>query len=639
MKKKYIFTRFFWVVFAFLVALMIILPEKATLHATRSAIDNSFPMDTYYREGNPKMESVLYQLMQAYYSQGIEAARRFAQLRGIDMEDGLVRIVAEAQSQRAETQFQGSRRDIGVMGYPHELWWKFQYKQRDVSQSSPSNLVCMRIRMYGGRVETTCHNLVQSVVPIYAVQDLACYSSVKYLRLPKKPVPFVVSEGVEKTGADLWQNVIPYRPGENVKVCILDVGFSGYQALLGTELPSSVTVRSFRSDGDLFVSDHGTACAEVVHDMAPDAEILLVNFGTDVEHRKAVNWIIDQDVSVISCSVGWFNIGAGDGTGPICEDVKNAHDNGIIWVSAAGNTADTHWEGSFKDPDSDFRCNFEDPGDPEYEYYGFNVVAGNDYSVFLSWDDWGTWNGYNYIGSEGNDYDLFLYDSGFFVLDRSQNDQTTGAPPAEAVSFTATETGVQYIRIIEWVTTRNCHLELFFHNIDSLDSQYYELSGSLAIPADSPYAVAVGATYWSDDSYEPYSAQGPTNDGRVKPDFSAPAGVLSSTYGPAGFFGTSAATPHVSGAIALLKGKMPYTLEEIKEILEVRAEDLGSAGKDNIFGQGRLNLAKGTEDQTQLRQIQIIDQRTSVSQGKREISKAKVRIKKQEPDKKKYIIK
>lgn len=639
MKIKCKFTRFFWVGFAFFVTLMILLPEKATLQTTRSAVNNSFPMDAYYREGNPKMESVLYQLMQAYYSQGIEAAQKFAQQRGIDMEDDFVRIVAEAQFQRAEARSRSLRRKIGVMGYLRELWWKFRYKQRKVTQRSPSNLVSMRIRTYGGKVEATSRNLVQSVVPLYALQDLAYYSSVKYLRLPKKPIPFVVSEGVEKTGADLWQNTIPYRMSENVKVCILDVGFSGYQALLGTELPSSVTVRSFRSDGDLFVSEHGTACAEVVHDMAPDAEILLVNFGTDVEHRNAVNWIIDQDVDIISCSVGWFNIGAGDGTGPICEDVKNAHDSGIIWISAAGNNADTHWEASFRNPDLDDWCNFEDPGDPEYEYYGFNVVAGNVYSVFLSWDDWGTWNGSNYSGSEGNDYDLYLYDSGLFVLASSNNDQTTGAPPTETVSFTAIETGVQYIRVFKWFTTRDCQLELFFSDIDSLDSQYHEPSGSLAIPSDSPYAVAVGATYWSDDSYEPYSAQGPTNDGRVKPDFSAPVGVLSSTYGPAGFFGTSAATPHVSGAIALLKGKMPYTLDEIKEILEARAEDLGSAGKDNIFGHGRLNLAKGTEDGTQLRQIQIIDQRTTVSQGKKEISKAKIRIKKQEPEKKKSVIK
>jgi subtilisin family serine protease len=630
MKKKCKFTRFFWVGFTFFVALMIILPEKATLQATRSGANNSFPMDAYYRQGNPKMESVLYQLTQVYYSQGREAAQMFALQRGIDMEDDFVRIVAEAQFQGAETQSQSMRRDIGVTGYPRELWWKFRYKQSDSSQISPSNLLSMRVRTYGGKVEATSRNLVQSVVPLYALQDLAYYSSVKYLRLPKKPIPFVVSEGVEKTGA---------RSGEKVKVCILDLGFSGYQALLGTELPSSVTVRSFRSDGDILVSDHGTVCAEIVHDMAPNAELLLVNFGTDVEHRNAVNWIIDQDVDIVSCSVGWFNIGAGDGTGPICEDVKNAHDSGIIWINAAGNTADTHWEASFRDADLDDWCNFEDPGDPEYEYYGFNVVAGNVYSVFLSWNDWGTWNGSNYSGSEGNDYDLFLYDSGFFVLASSNNDQTAGAPPTETVSFTATETGVQYIRVFKWFTTRDCELELFFHDIDSLDSQYYEPSGSLAIPSDSPYAVAVGATYWSDYSYESYSAQGPTNDGRVKPDFCAPVGVLSSTYGPAGFFGTSAATPHVSGAIALLKGKIPYTSDEIKQILEARAEDLGSAGKDNIFGHGGLNLAKGTEDGAQFRHIQIIDQENTVFQGKEEISKAKIRVEKKEPEKKKSVIK
>ena len=639
MKKKCKFTRFFWVGLAFFVTLMIILSEKATLHARWSAGNNSFPMDAYYREGNPKIESVLYQLMQVYYSQGIEAAQEFARQRGIDMEDNFVRIVAEAQFQRAETRSQSLRREIGVMSYPRELWWRFRFKQRDVAQISPSNLVSMRIRTYGGKVEATSRNLVQSVVPLYALQDLAYYSSVKYLRLPKKPIPFVVSEGVEKTGADLWQNTIPYRSGENVKVCILDLGFSGYQALLGTELPSSVTIRSFRSDEDLFVSDHGTPCAEIVYDMAPGAELLLVNFGTDVEHRNAVNWIINQDVDIISCSVGWFNIGAGDGTGPICEDVKNAHDSGIIWISAAGNNANMHWEASFRDPDLDDWCNFEDPGDPVYEFFEFSVVAGSIYSILLNWDDWGTWDGSNYSGSEGNDYDLYLYDSGGFVIASSTNDQTAGALSTEAIEYTATSTGLRYIRIYKWLTTRDCNLELFFINVASLDPQYAKPSGSLAIPADSPYAVAVGATYWSDDSSESYSSQGPTSDGRIKPDFCAPVGVLSSTYGPAGFFGTSAATPHVAGAFALLKEKTPYTIDDIDEILGARAKDLGSTGKDDIYGHGRLNLAEEAGDGTLTRRIQIIDQKTAVSQGKREISKAKIRINKKETEKKKSVIK
>lgn len=632
MKKVFKFNRVFWIGLAFFFAFMILLPLKPILQARRSGADHSFQMNAYYREGNPKMESVLYQLMEVYNIYGLVEAQKFAEQRGIDMQGDCVRIVAESQSRA----IWGKAAGVALM---RDLWWMQLFEQTDDFQISPSHLVSMQIDAYGGHVETTYKNLVQSVMPLYALQDLAYYSSVKYLRLPKKPVPFVVSEGVALTGADLWQGVTPYRSSESVKVCILDLGFNGYQALLGTELPSSLTVRSFRSDGDLFVSDHGTACAEIVHDMAPDAELLLVNFGTDVEHRSAVNWIIDQNVDIISCSVGWFNIGAGDGTGPICEDVKDAHDSGIIWISAAGNNAETHWETSFRDPDSDDWCNFEDPGDPEYEYFAFNVVAGNLYSVYLNWDDWGTWNGSNYSGSEGNDYDLYLYDSGFFVLASSNNDQTAGAPPTEAVSFTATSTGVQYVRVFKWLTTRDCNLELYLYNVASLDPQYQEPSGSLAIPADSPYAVSVGATYWSDDSYEPYSSQGPTRDGRSKPDYSAPVGVLSSTYGLAGFFGTSAATPHVAGAFALLKGKTPFTLDDVNEILEARAEDLGSAGKDNIFGNGRLNLVEGTENGTPIRYIHTLGQKTTVSQGKGQISPAKIPVKKKDPEKEKPVIK
>jgi len=366
---------------------------------------------------------------------------------------------------------------------------------------------------------------------------------------------------------------------------------------------------------------------------------LLVNFGTDVEHRNAVNWIIDQNVDIISCSVGWFNIGAGDGTGPICEDVEDAYDNDIVWISSAGNNADTHWETSFRDPDLDDWCNFEDPGDPEYEFFEFSVVAGNVYSIFFNWDDWGTWNGSNYSGSERNDYDLYLYDSVGFVLASSNNDQTVGAPPTETIEYTAASTGLRYIRVFKWWTTRDCQIELFFQNVNPLDSQYQEPSGSVAIPADSPHAVAVGATYWSDDSSEPYSSQGPTSDGRIKPDISAPVGVLSSTYGLAGFFGTSAAAPHVAGAFALLKGKTPYILGDINEILEARAEDLGSIGKDNIFGIGRLNLVEGSGNGTLIRYTQVIDQKAKVSQGKRKSSKVKVSNKKKDQDKKESVIK
>jgi hypothetical protein len=48
----------------------------------------------------------------------------------------------------------------------------------------------------------------------------------------------------------------------------------------------------------------------------------------------------------------------------------------------------------------------------------------------------------------------------------------------------------------------------------------------------------------------------------------------------------------MAGAIALLKGKTPFTVFEILDILYSRAVDLGDPGMDNIFGRGRLNLRR-----------------------------------------------
>ncbi|HSF19223.1 MAG TPA: S8 family serine peptidase [Vicinamibacteria bacterium] len=57
------------------------------------------------------------------------------------------------------------------------------------------------------------------------------------------------------------------------------------------------------------------------------------------------------------------------------------------------------------------------------------------------------------------------------------------------------------------------------------------------------------------------------------------------------FLGTSASTPHVAGAIALLKARFGIcSMDQVIEVLYGRALDRGEAGKDNQHGEGRLDL-------------------------------------------------
>jgi hypothetical protein len=114
--------------------------------------------------------------------------------------------------------------------------------------------------------------------------------------------------------------------------------------------------------------------------------------------------------------------------------------------------------------------------------------------------------------------------------------------------------------------------------------------GSVSDPASSPAAFAVGA-YNVDNPgpIEPFSSDGPTIDGRLKPDIAAPDGVMNDVFNP--FFGTSASAPHVAGAAALVKGAFPsMTADQIQGLLTCRALDGGPGGPDNRFGFGRLNL-------------------------------------------------
>jgi hypothetical protein len=120
--------------------------------------------------------------------------------------------------------------------------------------------------------------------------------------------------------------------------------------------------------------------------------------------------------------------------------------------------------------------------------------------------------------------------------------------------------------------------------------------GPDASPANNPGALPVGATDNGDAIYA-NSSRGPTScSGTVRtyPAIVAPGMDINTTdrYGLyTAATGTSLAAPHVSAGLALLLTAYPdLTVEQQRDALASTAVDLGPAGADNTFGNGRLDL-------------------------------------------------
>ena len=402
-------------------------------------------------------------------------------------------------------------------------------------------------------------------------------------------LPLQVDAALEAIGADRWQAA--GFTGFRQKVAIIDAGFSGYQAELGVGLPASVTARSFRSDRSISAgTSHGRLAAEVVHAVAPSAQLYLVNFGTAAELSAAVDYLIAEQVDVISFSLGFIHSGPGDGTGPINDIVQRAADAGIAWAVASGNWALQHWGGAFTDTDGDSIHEFA----ANEQLNGRMFLAGDLIVASLRWVD--AW------GAACNDYDLELFGPDGSLVAASRRIQECTGDPIESLQLLATTSGRYSVRVVEAEATAPAALSvLLLGTPDRGDSIQFPIgSGSLAQPADNPAVLTVGALSNSGEVIAPYSSRGPTTDGRGKPDLVSSTGVSNGVGQP--FAGTSAAAPHVAGMLALVGEAFPemtgpQRLAELRARAEpftgsttVRAATLGT-----LVGLGAL-LPVGAEE-------------------------------------------
>ncbi len=449
----------------------------------------------------------------------------------------------------------------------------------------------------------------QALVPLGELDRLSASSLVAYISTPEPAIPFAgnyTTEALADINVQSWHDA--GVRGQGIRIGVVDVGFVNYRSLLGVELPASVVVRNF-VDGETdnqvdSGSSHGTACCEVVHDLAPEASLFLAKISTSIDLEEAVDWLRNTcRVDIITTSLGWYNLTPGDGTGILADLVQEARNAGILWTTAAGNDRLRHWGGLFNDPDNDRIHDFSE--ELNVNYFGddsgaYQIEAGHTYTIYMRWSDWGP--------VVDQDYDIYVYrwtDGEWKVITSSINlqDGTAGQTPTEAARFTTSGESTAYGFIIyNSSASENVNFEVFVPNAPRLTVM--DASRSLANLADSPAAVTVGAIDVGDYREEVYSAEGPTNGpggsltgGYDKPDLASYANVSSASYGPGGFSGTSAATPHVAGAAALILVEHPdYTPGQLRNALISQAIDVGDAGFDYRTGWGRLHLGTYVDD-------------------------------------------
>ncbi len=114
-------------------------------------------------------------------------------------------------------------------------------------------------------------------------------------------------------------------------------------------------------------------------------------------------------------------------------------------------------------------------------------------------------------------------------------------------------------------------------------------SNSVSYPAAYANAIAVGALTSS-------KVRASYSNGGAELEITAPgSGVESTTYNSDSSYGsmsgTSMATPHVSGAFGLaLACDSSLTNSQLRNLMQTTAEDLGSAGWDNLYGHGLMRI-------------------------------------------------
>ncbi len=475
----------------------------------------------------------------------------------------------------------------------------------DISGLDPAALVRVDVPDYPGALTTSRHGSLLAAPPDDPATPWRPASIPQLDRAPagdsaeadvSSPGPITAWEAIDALGVEPW-HAAGYD-GSGVKVAVFDVQWheaelASHAAELGdyethdcyAHRSCDVPMDSLHPRFSFESGSHGVACAQLIRDIAPGVELHLVRVNGLTTLENAVDWAVRNEIDLVSMSLSFFNESFYDGTGAINEAMDTLMAGGVQMVSSAGNYATEHYRGRFEDRDFDGRADL--PWGSEYLPIYLN--KGGSAKVNVLWD--------NLSRCGQTDLDLFAYNQAGELLDRSTDDQVAGDPgcfPLERVTIPAAEEGWYYLQIY-----RKSGSDDLTYDVMARDGEVYGpvAAGSVTDPGTHPAVFTVGAVRavgYATNGAESFSSRGPTGSGLTKPDIAGPDGVSSSVYGPTGFYGTSASTPAVVGALALLlqadpEGGASAAVKRLKQTAIADADPLWDEA-DPDLGAGRARL-------------------------------------------------
>ena len=485
--------------------------------------------------------------------------------------------------------------------------------------------VLKRIRDLGGTVISSVpkYRAIRAQLPLAAVGRLAALAAVQTIR----PADEAVTRKDNTTQGDGAHRANAARTTYGVDGTGIGIGVisDGVRTLADRQASGDVSARVTVLPGQAGARDEGTALLEILHDLAPGAELYFAT-GLGGQARMAVNIeaLCEAGANVIFDDIGYLHEAAFQND-IVAQGVNAAVADGCVFFSAGGNDGNLTngtsgvWEGDYA-AGSALEVDGRRVG-TKHDFGGgveANELRGRSVrTIILQWAD--------PLGASTNDYDLFLVNENGDVIASSTDTQDGTQDPIESISSPIFDySGLRVVVVKASGANRYLRVQalsgpLAIATAGTLYGHSAQENAISVAMVDVATAGGSGGVFDGTESVRSGNSDGPRRiffqpDGTAitagnfsatggkllqKPDLTAATCVATATPGFSRFCGTSAAAPHAAAIGALMLeaagGPDQVTLAQLRTAMTGAALDIEAAGVDRDSGAG-IVMAPGAVD-------------------------------------------